>query len=516
MSISRILTSLERTFYHGFSTKADFSAKFSRSIFERGHYKAPYFVTKTAFSTASFPNHEESTMKKTRIFGLLFAAGSLFSLSIYAAQTKKEEPNSVLFSPIEGIKWVEKCIQQYPEILFLADSKVRKTEEGRDSLQGTYSEQLFGQKFVEFDRTIMTLHCMKLILDGSEKAYQEFSAAQPEAVRLSKESFAALHHQGQSVLKSRYKGMSSVEMTQALETALVLGDMGKSEKARMLFKPYNIKAPDHDDFYGEAMHQLEKNPQICPSFNRLPEQSKQLLVQIANLAHYGHVTHLEGGLSMFTKLKQSDVSNDALAFDLFVHLCDVAGALGHVNNKSSVVYTELTHRAMTAMQKACFLLREPNKTEIDAYNAYLAERCSWIGLDPANDTDRVLGRLSAMLRLFTIEEGAILKNGFQKLDMVEGEKVIAQLSMTEGRTPTYMPAVLVNLVSKVKLEQAIVLGLPFIAKVLEKHHQMLTNKEADPEIPLNFNAIAGIVKSDPEALKAKGFIIDKEGQVFLK
>ena len=130
----------------------------------------------------------------------------------------------------------------------------------------------------------------------------------------------------------------------------------------MSLKPYGAILPDPDDFYGEALKVLQTHPRLSSSFMKLPFSAKQLLGKVANLAHYGHVTHLEGGPSMFTKLKNSAVAAKdptALSFDLFVHTCDVAGALGHVNNTSSIVYTEQTHLAMQAMAvpAAFFLIR---------------------------------------------------------------------------------------------------------------------------------------------------------------
>ena len=59
-----------------------------------------------------------------------------------------------------------------------------------------------------------------------------------------RESFHTLHLQGQRLLNSKWQGLSKQQMALAMETALVLGDMGKSEKARELFKPYGIDAPD--------------------------------------------------------------------------------------------------------------------------------------------------------------------------------------------------------------------------------------------------------------------------------
>lgn len=431
----------------------------------------------------------------------------------------------------EGRLWVNKIVSQYHEIVWLANTQVRKTEENQASTDKAYSEQLYGQKFIEFDRSLMSLYCLKLILDGSDKAYQEFTAAQPENVKLTRESFEHLHQQGTSLLNSKYQNLTPAQMQQAMETALVLGDMGKSERAREIFKASGANAPDHDDFYGEALEILKKRPYLSRSFSRLPFAAKQLLGKVANLAHFGHVTHLEGGPSMFSKLKNSQVAvtdPTALSFDLFVHTCDVAGALGHVNHTSSIVYTQQTHLAMQAMASSCHILSDPTKTETDAYNAYLSTRASWIGLNPSDRDDRVLTRIAAMLRLFTPEEGAALKNAISQLSSQDRQRIVSQFDVALGeeigRTPTYMPAVLVNLsnnkdlgaTSLDRLSQAVIYGLPFIAQVLEQHQQQILDQQADPEIPLNFNQVAGIAKTEPQLLQRKAFQIHSDGNITLQ
>lgn len=430
----------------------------------------------------------------------------------------------VIFSELKGIEWVKTCIQQYPEMLWLANAEVRKTEEGMATEKSPYSEQLFCQKFIEFDRTIMTIRCLQLILDGSESAYQEFTADQPGNTKLSRMSFEKLHAQGVELIKSQYAGMSELEIIQAMEASLVLGDIGKSGKAREIFNSYGANAPDHDDFHGEAMQILERYPDLCPTFDKLTSLAKKLLIQTANIAHYGHVTHLEGGPNMFSRLKQSSLSSFAIAFDCFVHICDTAGALGHVNNKSSLVYTEETDRGKQAVISACKLLSNSQKTEVDAYNAYLKIRADWLGLNAQDRTDRALTRMGAMLRLFTSEDGMILKQTILKVDSELQTKILMQLDIKEGeefeRTPTYMPAVLVNLSNNPQLgltreeriSKAVILGLPFLAKILEKHKQSLFENKANPKIPLNFNKAAGIAKEKPYALLNE-FNIDQEGNV---
>lgn len=472
-------------------------------------------------------------MKKTGKIGLCLLSGVLLtSIGLCANENQSlfvKSSRPMIFSPVEGIQWVEQCIEQYPEILWLADSNVHKTEEGLSTLQGTYSEQLFGQEYIEFDRTIMTIHCLKIILDGSENAYLTFTATQPKDVKLSEESFHTLHLQGQKLLQSKWEGMSELQMAQAMETALILGDIGKSEKARELFKPYGIKALDHDDFYGEVIQVIVKHPKLCPSFSKLPTSAKKLLAEVANLAHYGHITHLEGGPSMFSKLKESSLASKdpiALAFDLFVHTLDVAGALGHVNNQSSLVYTEPTHRAMQAMGEAVRVLSNPHKNELDAYNSYLSVRASWLGLDPNDSSDRVLARSGAMLRLFTIEEGAVLRKAIYELEPSIRNLVAAQLDVQSqdqpGRTPTYMPAVLVNLsnnpglgkIKEERLSRAITMGLPFIARVLKRYKELLLKHEINSNISLNFNKMARVAKTSPVSLNGE-FYIDQDGSVRL-
>lgn len=311
-----------------------------------------------------------------------------------------------------------------------------------------------------------------------------------------------------------------------MEASLVLGDIGKSEKAREIFRPYGAKAPDHDDFHEEVIQILQKHPELCPTFNRLSPAAKKLVSQTANLAHYGHITHIEGGPSMFSKLKLRlpDISPIFLSFDFFVHTCDVAGALGHVNNQSSLVYTEQSHQAMQAVLESCKLLTNPHKAETDAYDAYLTFRASLLGLNAQDRTDRALARMGAMLRLFTPEEGAVLKQAVLKLPQQMRAQIIEQLDVRKGeeleRTPTYMPAVLVNLANNPQLgpakeervSQAVILGLPFIARVLETHKKHLLRQEANPSIPLNFNKAAGVAKTHPSALNG-AFTIDPEGTV---
>ena len=457
------------------------------------------------------------------IFLCLGITAAVFSFNSGFAACQLDS-NPISYSKLDEKKWVEACLQTYPEISWLASEHVKHTEEGKSANQGSYSKQLFGQQYVEFDRTLLSLKCLNLILDGSREAYLAFVAAQPQADKLTPCSFKVLHQKAESLLKSAWGGLSEKQMVQALETALVLGDIGKSEKARELFKPYGISAPDHDDFHGEVM---EKQPLLCPSFSKLPSSAQQLLKKSSNLAHYGHITHLEGGPEMFKKIKESRLASKdtlPLAFDLFIHACDVAGALGHVNQNSSLAYTEHTHRPIHALGAVVKPFGDPHYTEWNAYEVCLFMRNTWLGFSTKEPSNRVLARVGAMLRLSTPSEGIILKKAMAQLDASDRKRIHAQLDMRKEasneimRTPTYMPAVLINLANNThlgstkekRLYKAIKIGLPFIARVLEKQKERIANGEADPQVPLNFNKMAAVAKTAPEQLE-KEFEIDPDG-----
>lgn len=476
------------------------------------------------------------TIRTRRVVLLSLLGLSLICVNLYAGAAESyssDSATSIVFSPLKGTPWVKECVARYPEISWLADDKVRKTGEGQAALHGSYSEQLYGRKYIEFDRTIMTIYCLKLFLDGGDEAYSVLTADQPEDIKLSKESFRTIHLQLHALLTSHWGGMSSLQMAQTMVAALVFGDMGKSQKARDLLGAYGAIASDHDDFYEQAMPLLEKYPELCrdfPSFAALPEAGKRLIIKVANLIHYGHVTHLEGGLEMFTKLKESAIlSTDpvAFSFDLAIHICDVAGALGHVNKTSSLVYTEPTHQTMQRVGYTIRVLSDPRKGEIDVYNAYLSYCASSLGLNAKNRSHRILARIGALMRLRTPQEGKIIQVAMIKLiksDPSMRHRIIAQVDQNNRpyRTPTYIPAVLVNLsnnprlgmTKEERLAGAITEGLPFIVRVLERYKELLAKREIDPNIPLNLNKIAEAAKG-PSSLLDKEFLIDKEGNVHL-
>lgn len=228
---------------------------------------------------------------------------------------------------------------------------------------------------------------------------------------------------------------------------------------------------------------------------------------------------------MFTALCQNRVTPTALLFAELVHICDVAGARGHMNKTSSLVYNELTHKGMEATIKAASLLTDRTKGEKEAYDTCLSIRAGYLGLDPTQKSDRALTRMGAMIRLFTPEEGRILKEALAELRQETALEIMTQIDIETGRefgrTPTYGPAVLVNLAEnpalgrdkEERLKAAVRIGLPFLAAALKEQRRRLESHEADPSIPLNFNQAAAVARSSPELLISCSFTIDEKGNL---
>lgn len=435
-------------------------------------------------------------------------------------------PTSVLPPPSafsEGRLWVSSVIIRYPELTWLA-LDTGSTEEVA-TVGKLYSEELYGRKSLGFDRALLSLQCMLWIFDGTEKAYQEFIAVQPENSRISFERFKVLHDLGMSLLNNNEQ-LSSSEMQQALETAIVLKKSCNSERAKQHFKKYVTTPTDSGDFYKQVLEALKDNPRISYSVNRLSPSAQQLLFKTARLAGHEHLTHLDGGPSIFKNLKHSfflTTDPAVFSFDLFVHTCDIAGYIGPTNNTSSLGYTEQTHRILQTMANACCVLSDLTKNEVDAYAFYLTERASWLGFDPLDPEDRLLTRMAALFKLFTPEEGLILKNGISELSSEDRERFVSyfEIQAYQDMTPSSMLSIFFNLynnqtlgeTSEQRLSQSLTRGFSLLAKILEQHQEMILNDQIDPQIPLDFKAIAELAKVEPDLLPARPLYIHADGSI---
>lgn len=460
-------------------------------------------------------------MIKKYLPSLLLLLGTVFASPLYAS--------------IGDIEWAQSQLAKYPELKWLADDKVRGTQHGTSGDQAPkLSYALFGKTYDELDRTLHTLKCLALFLKGDEDSYKELIKAQPVNEQLTFESFKVAGAAARALIQE------NTELEEAMKMALIFGDMGKTDTAWQLAKQHGITEADHDHF----LHQvLEKCPEIFPSYEKLSPTIQQWLKKELPV-HLGHLTHLEGGPEILTPLKRSQIAHDdpkAIDFFLFVHVCDVAGALAHVNNQGSLTYTENIHQTMELIRETLKVLA--TKDELTALRYYIKKRAEWLGLNTELKQDRILTRLGTMVRFYTPQEGQVLKSTLAKIDNKDTLTLLNRFDPLKshlGRTPTYVPAVLLNLKDNVKCGKslqerlffAINEGLRFILSVMEDYElsiqtieKVLAKHPAHCEVlalsylknlTLCFNQLAKQAKENPTLLQSTHFKINQDGDVTAK
>jgi hypothetical protein len=402
----------------------------------------------------------------------------------------------------------KKILDRWPDLRFFANRDVTATNEGielqRDGNSLSPSQQIFGEQFVEFDRSVVSLQALHCIVKGDSESYEQFIRSQQEP-KLTWESFQSLHQLYRSVeLAYTSKGWTADEVLRAAEVALVMGDFGKSETIRRLLGPHGITAKDHDDSYAELMRSDGALHRFS-CFQQLSREAKGLLKRTSNLAHFGHITHFEGGSAMFRQLKKSGLLNSepqAVAFAWLVHVCDVAGALGHKASQGAKVLNESTFRNMQPTLAACQLLA--TKSEAEAVSFLTQKRREMLGISVPGAAGDTIARIGAMSRKTTLEEGKELTSRFLMLKRSERSEARRLLSPPAAdqfpKTPAYMPLMLVT--------QPLEIGLPILCEALGRYRRLLSRQEIGRDLRLNFNELAGVLKARGSDLKRTDITVD--------
>jgi hypothetical protein len=402
----------------------------------------------------------------------------------------------------------QEIFDRYPDLKYLANRHVNATKEGiglqQESGSLSASQQIFGQQFDEFDRSIQSLRVLHWIARGDPDSYTEIIRSQTEP-KLTWESFESLHQLYRGIERSyTSRGWTVDDVLQAAEAALVMGDLGKSEEVRELLRPYGVTAKDHDDFYAELM-QNDQALQRFRCFRQLRDEVKDLLKETSNLAHFGHITHLEGGSMMFRRLKESGLlvtKPQAVAFAWLVHTCDVGGAFGHKASAGAKVLNESTFRNMQLTFEACQLLKSKSESEAVAFLVH--KRREILGISIPGAAGDTVARIGAMSRLTTPVEGRELVSAFFRLKPSERSEAVDLLSPAAAdrlpNTPTYMPLMLVT--------QTLEVGLPILCEGLRQYLDLLARRKIDLAVRLNFNEIAGLLKTRGAELTKTNITID--------
>jgi len=460
----------------------------------------------------------DEKMKRLYLACTLFFCTALGVMWLFGHSHK--EQSLAISHPAEDLAWIRKLLIEYQELSWLTKNDVHVTPENEvHNPKNSYSFKLFGANFPEFDRTIMTLNCLNLFLDGKYEDYLQLVYLQPEADRLEWKSFLDIQRNIHSILQNMDQAKQK-ETRKVLEIALILGDVVKTKNVEKLASQKGILISDYDCSYRLI---LTSCPEIFPSYEKLSGYGKELLYKLSFQRCFGYIAHLESGAELFSLLKNGNLlTKDEEIFDLalFVYQCDVGGALGHVDAPSSIAYNEQSHLIANAVKEACLCLK--HQDESAAFERYLSIRADWLGFDITSPLNRVLARIGAMLRLTKPDEGKMLKESFLKLPPDDLSLIVDAFNIPKGDIKTkismYIPAVLVNLSNnmmlgskkKERLSQTIHIGLPFIAKVLNSYKM-----SKSPVKTLNFDEVAKVAREEPTRLAKDHYSVDSFGHIIL-
>ena len=360
----------------------------------------------------------------------------------------------------------------------------------------------------EYNRTVMSIHALEVFLNGKYEDYLEFISHQPKGSELQWQSFLAIQNHMHSVL-SNYKKISQDNLQKLLEFAIIFRDVTTSQTTSDRIGAILGKACFQSDLLS---HFNEFGKEIFPSYHRFSTQERELISEWVGLINYEEVSRLEGGPEMFTKLKNSDFE-----MSMFLYMCQVAGAMAHMDKKSSLTYNEDMHQTLLAIKNACYLLKD--NSEMDAYNHYLGVRAKWLGLDSGSPLHRTLTRVASMLMLYNKEEGRILKESFLRLDPENLALVVEEFNINRKehswKLPSSLPAILVNfstgMLQGTSQKESLDQTIKVLAKILKCQKAAFLRKE----IPLNFDPISKIAKDDPKTLIDGEISVDECGNIIL-
>ncbi len=378
------------------------------------------------------------------------------------------------------LKSAKQLIDRYPELKWLTGN-VNATPEGKMTNNiNSISENLFGNKHIEFDRTIVGINCLKQVLNND---YEGFTKCQKDNVKLTPENFEQLRDFTLSVLKTP-------EDIDAMISYTVINDLGKiKEFVTNIEKSTGKKVKDHDE---ALLIALKVRPNKIPSFNRLSDDYKNNILNGLsadfNLGQFVQAECLERNL---TGLK--NVTEKARNLYLTHMFYDVAGAAGHVNPNGSLVMTNPVYKGYIQGINA---IKEINhSSEIEVYNKFLKEKAEDLQLPMQNIKDRALVKLAVMSRASNPQEAQNVILAFSKLSQDEQINLINGINGngidSPGTLLYYAPAFIQNCINagdkREMLEKAY--------KVISRIYKQNANYKNDVNV-LSLANIANAIKSN--------------------
>lgn len=408
------------------------------------------------------------------------------------------------------------------------------TIKGQTTISSKYKDAEFEQK-----RTLSSMFATLVLAPKDEQdlevnqddpRYQLFVHHQrhnPDqgSPRLSLSKFNELRTQVFHACKNKYDLLT-------LNTILSMHDTTKlATVARTIEKTVGIKSINHDLLLSYMVEFPTLVDTLAPSLNRLPDEAKELAIQVMNLNfNRSQFTQAEATPAHLVFVDPTQADEQVVQFQRIENICDLAGVIGNVGG----VINEEVFLHYQFADNQVDMMRAGKLSTKQAYLGILQLRADMMGMDEQFEEDDfdtfegkekiTLMRFACLLRMSKLEDYNMFKAAYDNLgpDLKENLVEMFGRSGLDGKLGVlfyYAPALMVEVrEAEEELDPengtlfGIEKGLRLISSVAietQKHLQEIDLETApiytqkDSKQPIEFDDIAEI----------RGPIRDKNGQI---
>ena len=373
-----------------------------------------------------------------------------------------------------AVPYLRRVVQSYQEMEMLA-GPAEASPEGNsllasDALSYSVFDCPVDQTAIEAERTFLGLILFEAVLRGDNSYFPH----------LSPKSFTRLR-------RFTLKHVPTPADQALVAYSLACNDLGKTQ----ILIDANIeamgrKAPDHDRLLAEM---LSARSDLFPGLERLtPAQRAVFSAGLNTNFNLGQMTQGENLPADLDMIQRVDGRTRMLR--LVSELYDFAGATGHLRHDRSILLTE------DNLSAYLMAIAELNRTPLTrAYERYVHLRARQSGIADTEPDGYILGRIVALSRTFTVEQGMMVRAVWQSLPaevrhVLRCEIGKAESSNQPGILLYYAPALIANAVRSFgNFEHGLDYALRVFATQFEKTRAE-NRTTSEPVIIVNIAALA--------------------------
>jgi hypothetical protein len=434
-----------------------------------------------------------------------------YNSPVFTNQTIKE---NLKMANQNAVNFTQDMINKYPELILLTGS-ANATPEATviPSSESSIGQVLFPgltkEGLIEFDRTVLGLLALHWVLEND---FDSFTSCQKGKDKLSPEQFEILRNFTRGVLSSK-------ERVEAMETYLVINDLGKLESiVKMMEQKTGFSSVDHDLILAKA---LQECPEVSPSFQRLSGDLQQEILQaIISAFNLGQFVQGENVAASLFALNGMEYKSYLL---FAVHsLFDTAGAAGHAVQNGSIIFNEPTVAnyllAIDVIEEVAYC----RKGQIsNAYAIYLDKRLMKFGINNSFQSRenwrklQAITRLCCQMRINDSSGARTLLEVFDGLPRNTQAILINELNRTgidDGWAILiyYAPSMMLNLMQSLKeqpYQQRVSFALNMLARLYQNARMSLIGRSGNGIFMVMAKDIASVAAKNPVSLEVADFQI---------